>query len=387
MDLIDGVVRDYPWGTTDVIPDLLGRPATGRPWAEYWLGTHPTGSASVGATGVPLDELVAADPRGTLGDVLAERFGGLPFMMKLLSAAEPLSLQAHPSTDQAVAGFEHEELVGIPRTAPHRSFRDRRHKPELVCALTPFRALCGFREPVSTLDLLATLDTAALDPVRDRLAADPGPGGLRGVVAWLLGLDPASAERVVASAVAACRSAVGARFDEERALIPELAAHHPADAGVVIALLLNLVTLAPGDAVYLRAGILHAYLSGTVVEVMANSDNVLRGGLTGKHIDVMGLLDVLDTAPTVPAVQHRRPDAAVQVYEAPVDDFRLRRLHLGPDRTAVLGPGPAIALCTNGRVDVGPHTLESGDALWVPAADGAVDVVGEGVVFEASAGR
>ena len=386
MDLIEGVVRDYAWGTTDVIPGILGRPATGTPWAEYWLGAHPTGPATVGAAAVPLDQLVAADPRAALGADVARRFGGLPFMMKLLSAAEPLSLQAHPSAEQAAAGFAHEEEMGIPLTASQRSFRDRRHKPELVCALTPFRALCGFREPVATLDLLATLDTAALDPIRDRLAAEPGPGGLRGVVAWLLGLDTDSSTRLVETVAAACATAQGSRFERERAVVPELAARHPHDSGVVIALLLNLVTLAPGEAVFLGAGNLHAYLSGTVVEVMANSDNVVRGGLTDKHVDVLGLLEVVDTTPAVPQVQLPAGEAGIRTYEAPVDDFRMRCLVPTDDHPVTLGPGPVIALCTSGRVDVGAATLESGDALWVAAADGTVDVTGRGVVFEAGVG-
>ena len=169
MELIEGAVRSYDWGSLTAIPDLLGRPATGEPWAELWFGAHPSAPAVVGARAESLDRLIAADPVAALGPAVASRYGRLPFLLKVLAAAAPLSLQAHPSAEQADAGFEREEAMGVPPDAPRRMFRDRSPKPELICALSGFEALCGFRDPQQTAALLDTLDAPALDPLRRRL--------------------------------------------------------------------------------------------------------------------------------------------------------------------------------------------------------------------------
>ncbi|RMH76263.1 MAG: mannose-6-phosphate isomerase, class I, partial [Actinomyces sp.] len=300
---LDGVVRHYDWGSPEAIPRLCGLAPDGRPWAELWLGAHPSAPAAVGPGRTPLDRLVAADPQGQLGPVVAERFGTLPFLLKVLAAARPLSLQAHPTLDQARRGFAREEAAGIPVDAPHRSYRDRSHKPELICALTTFDALCGFRHPVRTLALLDELATGALDPVRAALADSPDAVGLSRVLRHLLELDAAEAATLVESVVAACAAADGSEFARERRTALRLAELYPGDAGVVTSLLLNRVTLRPGQALFLGAGNLHAYLGGVGVEIMANSDNVLRGGLTTKHVDVPALLEVVDTSPLEPEVQ------------------------------------------------------------------------------------
>ena len=188
MELIEGAVRSYDWGSLTAIPDLLGRPATGEPWAELWLGAHPAAPATVGARAEPLDRLIASDPAAALGSAVASRYGRLPFLPKVLAAAAPLSLQAHPSAEQAAAGFEREEAMGIPLDAPRRMFRDRSAKPELICALSGFEALCGFRDPLQTAALLDTLDAPALDPLRRRLQGRSG-SQMRDLLAWLIALD------------------------------------------------------------------------------------------------------------------------------------------------------------------------------------------------------
>ena len=188
MQRLEGAIRKYDWGSTSSIPSLLGCAEDGKPWAELWLGAHPSAPSMVGETRTPLDELIAADPAAQLGTAVADRFGSLPFLFKVLAAAAPLSLQAHPSAPQAEAGYAREDAVGIPIDAPKRSFRDRFHKPELICALTDFHALCGFRDPVATLDVLATIDTSALDPIRDHLAASSDIDGLGPLLEYLLTL-------------------------------------------------------------------------------------------------------------------------------------------------------------------------------------------------------
>ncbi len=384
MELLQGVVQHYDWGSATAIPDLLGLPATGEPWAELWLGAHPSAPALVGPGQKSLDELVAADPVAALGSRGAERFGRLPFLLKVLAADRPLSLQAHPSSAQAEAGFERENRQGIPLDAPNRSFRDRSHKPELICGLTEFDALCGFRDPHATSEVLATIDTEALDPVRDRLATPGSVDGLAAVLEHLLTLDGPSAAGLCGAVVDACRGEGPPAGAGERAMVVDLGGRYPGDAGVVIALLLNLVRLQPGEALFLGAGNLHAYLRGTAIEVMASSDNVLRGGLTSKHVDIPALLEVVDPAPVVPEIQRPGVDAGVAVYSSPAPEFCLRRLEV--DGTVGLEAGPSIVLCTSGTVHVGLETLDRGAAAWIPASDGPMEMVGHGTVFQAGVG-
>ncbi len=389
MELIDGLIRKYDWGSQSSIPSLLGRPEDGDPWAELWLGAHPSAPSLVGAAAIPLTELVASDPQSMLGAQVAERFGALPFLLKVLAAAAPLSLQAHPSIPQAEAGFARENAAGVAIDAPNRSFRDRQHKPELICALTEFEALCGFRDPEATLDLLGSIATPELDSIRSRLAADPSDEGLRQLLEYLLLLDSQTAAPLSNAVVAACAAGLNGpspkgRWSNEHRLAVGLGERYPGDVGVVTALLLNYVTLVPGEALFLGAGNLHAYLRGTGIEIMANSDNVLRGGLTPKHVDVATLLDVVDVTPIVPDIQRPTPVDGVVSYRIPVPEFSLSQVEVS--ERVVVGPGPAIILCTDGVVNVGSLTLDRGAAAWLSAADGVVEATGRGTVFCAGVG-
>lgn len=380
MQQLEGAIRKYDWGSTSSIPSLLGCAEDGKPWAELWLGAHPSAPSVVGESRTPLDELIAADPAAQLGTAVTDRFGSLPFLFKVLAAAAPLSLQAHPSVPQAEAGYAREDAAGIPIDAPNRSFRDRFHKPELICALTDFHALCGFRDPVATLDVLATIDTAVLDPIRDRLAVFSDVDGLGPLLEYLLTLPATDAAALVAPVVAACGVPGSDRHADVRAMAAALGERYPGDAGVVTALLLNLVHLKPGEALFLGAGSLHAYLGGTGVEIMANSDNVLRGGLTTKHIDIPTLLEVVDARPIEPVVQRPALVRGIASYDTPVPEFLLDRLDLDGSATV---SGPAILLCTDGAVDAGSFSLERGAAAWLPAGDGIVELRGRGTVYRA----
>lgn len=380
MQQLEGAIRKYDWGSTSSIPSLLGCAEDGKPWAELWLGAHPSAPSVVGESRTPLDELIAADPAAQLGTAVTDRFGSLPFLFKVLAAAAPLSLQAHPSVPQAEAGYAREDAAGIPIDAPNRSFRDRFHKPELICALTDFHALCGFRDPVATLDVLATIDTAALDPIRDRLAVFSDVDGLGPLLEYLLTLPATDAAALVAPVVAACGVPGSDRHADVRAMAAALGERYPGDAGVVTALLLNLVHLKPGEALFLGAGSLHAYLGGTGVEIMANSDNVLRGGLTTKHIDIPTLLEVVDARPIEPVVQRPALVRGIASYDTPVPEFLLDRLDLDGSATV---SGPAILLCIDGAVDAGSFSLERGEAAWLPAGDGIVELRGRGTVYRA----
>jgi mannose-6-phosphate isomerase len=392
---LDNCVRDYDWGSRTAIPELLGVPPAGRPQAELWMGTHPSAPSRLAGDGTLADR-IEADPEGELGDAVLAEFGPrLPFLFKVLAAARPLSLQAHPTPEQAAEGHAAEHGRDVPLSAPQRNYKDRSHKPEVLCALTPFRALAGFRDPAGSARLLAGLGVPALAGYRERLAA---PGGLRQVVSELLTLPAGERADLVGAVAAACRTGPDGDsgggpdggFAAERALAVKLAAQYPADPGVVIALLLNYVELAPGEALFLPAGNLHAYLSGTGVELMANSDNVLRGGLTNKHIDVPELLRVLDFAagPAPLLAPRPGPDGGLE-YRVPVREFRLTRFDAGLSPSVVDGGAPQILLCVEGSVEVSgldgedAVRLPRGGSAFVPASRKAVMLAGRGAVFRA----
>ena len=388
MALIDGAVRNYDWGSVTAIPELLGWRPTGEPVAELWLGAHPFGPALLRGSNIGLDKHIEADPTAALGTSVADGFGSLPFLLKVLAAAAPLSLQTHPSTAQAQAGYEREESQGIDSAAANRCFRDRQHKPKLICALTEFSALCGFRDPTETLAVFATIPTQALDPVRAKLAAAPTPSGIRGFLEWLLLLKSEAAAGLVESVVAACEKESSMPFAPVRAMAAELGSQYREDPAVVIALFLNLVELQPGESIFFGPGNLHAYLRGTGVELMANSDNVVRAGLTTKHVDVATLLDIVETKPIVVDVQRPLPVDGVVRYRAPVPEFSLQRIDLNGE--VQIDPGPAILLCTSGHAHLagqaGGYALALGAAAWMPACDGTAQLRGTATVFRASVG-
>ncbi|WP_069854054.1 mannose-6-phosphate isomerase, class I [Actinoalloteichus hymeniacidonis] len=409
MDLLRNPVRPYAWGSRTAISTLLGLPVPApHPEAELWLGAHPSDSSTlVRADGseAALVEVLHADPHRQLGQACAQRWGGrLPFLMKVLAADEPLSLQAHPSAEQAAEGFEREERAGVPLDASERNYRDRSHKPELICALTEFHALAGFRDADRTVELLNELDVPELAHYVDLLAAVPGPEGLRALFTTLITLPQAAVDALLPPVLDGCVRHLQAHgpYDRECRTVLELGEAYPGDAGVLAALLLNRIVLAPGEAMYLPAGNLHSYLRGTGVEIMANSDNVLRGGLTPKHVDVPELMRVLDfRGGDMPLLTGERQRDCVTVYPTEAVEFELSRLDwaeraINPlgivdgdglagtdvgDSTVRLEPvGPQVLLCTAGRVrllaeDGGTLTISRGQAVWLAAADPAVEVV------------
>ncbi|MFY1678452.1 MULTISPECIES: mannose-6-phosphate isomerase, class I [unclassified Streptomyces] len=380
MDRLDNTIRPYAWGSTTAIPDLLGVEPTGEPQAEMWMGAHP-GAPSRTARGTLL-ELIDAAPTRELGPASVARFGPrLPFLLKILSAAAPLSLQVHPDREQARTGYDEEERRGVHVDAPDRNYRDPHHKPELVCALTEFEGLCGFRPPADTADLLDGLGVDSLKPYVDLLHARPEDAALREVLTAVLTADRERMARTVAETEAACD-----RLGGVYAPYAGIAHHHPGDPGVLAAMLLNHVTLHPGEALYLGAGVPHAYLSGLGVEIMANSDNVLRCGLTPKHVDVPELLRVVRFEPGDPGVL--RPEASLgdeEVYETPTDEFRLSRYVLSEGGAAhdLTRPVPQILLCTAGSVRVDGQELTAGGSVFVPAGE-RTDVSGSGTLFRAT---
>ncbi|WP_328888738.1 mannose-6-phosphate isomerase, class I [Streptomyces sp. NBC_00316] len=392
MDRLSNTVRPYAWGSTTAIPELLGIDPTGEPQAEMWMGAHPGAPSRltrIAANGTaaapaeqPLTDIIAADPERELGPATVAKFGPrLPFLLKLLAAGAPLSLQVHPDLAQAKRGYEDEERRAVPIDAPHRTYKDANHKPELICALTPFDGLCGFRRPSEAAEAMSALGVDSLKPYVDLLGAHPEEAALREVLTAILTADPAEMAETVTAAATAAERLGGAHAPYAR-----IAHHFPGDPGVIAAMLLNYVQLQPGEALFLGAGVPHAYLGGLGVEIMANSDNVLRCGLTPKHIDVPELLSIVRFEATDPGIL--RPEASPsgeELYETPVDEFRLSRFDLSPGAAPVdlTRSTPQILLCTAGAPRVGTLDLAPGASVFVPSGE-TVEASGTGTLFRAT---
>lgn len=427
---IENTPRAYDWGSTDALPQMLGTAPTGEPQAELWLGTHPGSPAQVAkATPVQhtLIDLVESDP---------ERYGvdggPLPFLLKVLAIGAPLSLQVHPNQQQAAAGFAAEEAAGVPRDARHRNYGDPTHKPELLVALGEVTALSGFRDLATAREDLLLLAAAARE-----VGHDAGASGFERAACRLVGRDPQALRRefltwvfsddpAILDALRCIDEVLGAaehgevdfwvRALEDGAVDPDrltalrsLVAAHPADPGVLVSVLLHLVRLKPGEAIYLGAGQLHAYLSGVAVEVMASSDNVLRAGLTRKHVDIVELCRIVDTDelddPRFPAERVR---SGVLAWRPQVPEFQLVRVRV---RDAALESGseasvgeaatevelpvlcPVVLIVTEGTVRIErPEAplaevarVRRGQSLYVSAGE-PIRITGNGEVFLASVG-
>jgi mannose-6-phosphate isomerase len=389
------VIRPYDWGSVTALPQLFGTEPTGRPQAELWMGAHPGDPSTVDDT--PLNELITRDPEGTLGERSAARFGPvLPYLLKVLAIERPLSLQVHPTTAQAEAGFADETARGVPLDDFTRTYKDASHKPEMVCAITPFHGLCGFREPAATADLLDRLGLPDLQPWIDTLRTEEPGHALRTVFAQMLAEDfrplRDQVERALLDLVPLERGPVDqARPDQARpdqdddlGVYGDLARACPGDPGVVAALLLHHVTLRPGQALYLGAGVPHAYLGGIGVEIMANSDNVLRCGLTTKHVDVPELMEVVDFTPAEPFLVQPEDDAPGEHhYRPPAPEFALTRYDLTGESAHTLPSGlPQIVVCIDGEATLGGTlTLRPGQSAFVPAAAPPASLSGKGTAY------
>jgi mannose-6-phosphate isomerase len=381
VDFLACKVMPYAWGSRTAIAEVTGRPPSTEPEAELWMGAHPLLPAALDrGDGVrSLLDIIEREPERELGERVVRELGPrLPFLLKVLAAAEPLSLQAHPSAERARAGFDDEERRGIARTAPTRNYKDPSPKPELLCALGPFDALAGFRPIPDMLRLLDDAGIAALEPLRAR----PDATGLEAAFRALMTM-PEDARRRTVDAVVAASDQMPLR---ERTLVRKLAQLYPGDIGIVSALLLQPVHLEAGEAIFLDAGGLHAYLEGTAVEIMASSDNVLRGGLTKKHVDVDELLAVLDWGAPAPGVLRARAiDDHESVYDTTAREFRLSVLRLTNGTSLERAvTGPEILFVAEGSVIANHRPVRRGECVFVPAVTGRYTLAGTGVVFRAT---
>ena len=399
MHLLKNTIQDYAWGSRTALAELLGQSSPApRPQAELWMGAHPSAPSRVVTDEGErsLLELLQLSPGELLGARVSEAHGAkLPFLLKVLAVDSPLSLQVHPNSAQARCGFDAEEAAGMRGDDPRRNYKDRSHKPELLCALEPFVALCGFRAANDTSMLLGSLGVPGLDERAAELGTRPDAEGLRRLFSSLMAEEPRRRSALVRATVGACDRVCtqGGPFAQACSWAATLGRLYPDDAGVVGSLLLNLVELQPYEAIFLPAGNLHAYLSGTGVEIMASSDNVVRGGLTPKHVDVEELLRILDfdAAPVKP-LRAREVPGGEHVYETPASEFRLSRVELPANRPwQGRCEGPEILLCVAGsaRVKSASGTeleLSRGAAAFLSASTGSYVVSGPATVFRATVG-
>lgn len=387
MRLLTGTVMNYEWGSRTALPTLLGLPEDGKPQAEYWLGAHPAGPALI--DGDALDAWLARHPQAVRGST-AERFGDrFPFLMKYLAADRPLSLQAHPNAAEARAGYQAEQEAGVPLDAPERGFKDPYPKPEMLVATTDFDALAGFRDPADTLELFDALDVSeSLEPIIGPLRHRNGEAALAEVFLDCLTADD-SRRHNLEEVVAACVRHVDddgelGRFARAAVRLDEF---FPGDTSLLAALLLNCVHLEPGQGLRVDPGVLHAYLRGEGIEILASSDNVLRGGLTNKHVDVSALISVVDFTPQPPPlVEPAEQEDGLFCYPSTAEEFALWRAELVPGRHVAVPASdtPRIMLVTAGEVDVheGNSTtgLHQGQAAFLASEEHA-GLTGEGTVF------
>ncbi len=385
------VVQEYPWGSPRFIPQLMGDPnPRGIPKAELWMGTHPRGPSRVEVNGSvqDLSQLISDDPEGILGKRVVERFGpDLPFLLKLLAAAEPLSIQAHPNREQARVGYQRENNAGIALDAPDRNYKDPNHKPEIICALTRFWAMRGFRPLEEIVAELEALNAPTLHEPLRRLAAERDAEGLRRFYRGLMSLDREAAAGLVRRA----GDAYGKSDAPHHRWLRRLVRSHPEDVGAVSPLLLNVVQLEPGQALFQPAGELHAYLEGFGVELMANSDNVLRGGLTSKHVDLDELIATLTFVPSpVEPMDPVETQPGEALYPGSAQEFRLTRVHVEQGRALAVSPTSCqVCVCVEGQVrveqpDTGEsHTVGPGSSVFVPARVRRYRVAGSGVLYRA----
>lgn len=398
---LENVTQKYPWGSTTLIPELLGISNTpGTPFAELWMGSHSRGPSKLllekdtggSAQKVDLNSAIQDSAVDFLGPA-AERFPeGLPFLFKVLAAAQPLSIQAHPNRSQAREGFAREESEGIPIDAFERNYRDQNHKPEIICALTDFTAMCGFRPPAEIQQWYRRI---VPELYREKIA--PGTTDSR-ESEWLqtffeniMNLTQETQTELIET----LHSWSGKAEEEHREakFIRTFYAHHGVNVGVQAPLFLNLVELAPGEALYQPAGVLHAYVQGMGVELMANSDNVLRGGLTKKHVDVPELLKVLSFEPRPADILHGEKSAAGQLrYPVPIDEFELQQCSVAPKTSVRRGRRTSIeiGMCTAGELRLSAENGETeldivrGESFVVPHAAGSYRISGRGELYMAT---
>lgn len=402
MDLLRNEIRHYAWGSTSAIPDFLGTAPDGSPVAELWISAHPLGSSIVLRPDgeISLDDLVRLKPQEVLGERVRSSFADrLPFLMKVIAPGSPLSIQVHPDLETARQGYEAAEAAEHGGTGPepgNRTYLDPFHKPEMLFALTPFELLCGFRSAAAISAIFAVLGLEALcGHVAQLHGASGSPSdegaAIRGVFEELTRLPAAEASALVNACVARAKTLLAEGCSAEMSMgthdglrtMVETAHHFPDDVGVVVSAMLNRASLEPGESIYVGSGVVHCYLSGLGIEIMAASDNVLRAGLTPKHLDVPELLRIAKFAPS--PVEHVDPelDGHCALFAPTVAEFEMRSIVVEQGDEHVLElDGPKLALAVDGTIELAAASescaLSKGESVLIYDATGSVRVLGNG---------
>ena len=395
ISLMKNIVQEYAWGSYTAIPELLGNVSPAKtPQAELWMGAHPKAPSMVKCDGnwKSLLELIEKNPHDILGEKVAEKFdNSLPYLFKVLAAAKPLSIQAHPSRAQAKRGFERENRVGTPIDAYNRNYKDDNHKPECICALSLLWALNGFRKISDIVGLMEKICPRGLKNELDNLRGEPNSLGLKNFFQAIMTMERVRQKQIIADAITNAQKFI----DDDQAYkwMIDFYREYPADIGVFSPVLLNLICLKPGQAMFLRAGELHAYLDGVGIEIMANSDNVLRGGLTPKHVDVPELLKVLN-------FEEREVDILIpeessnyeSIYSSSAEEFILSVISVkeGIIYNSPLDRSVEILLCTDGNAtvfDFGKNDkidIVRGRSVIIPAIVEKYSIEGKATLYKAA---
>jgi len=383
-------IQEYNWGSKTAIPSILGLPAPSKnPMAELWMGAHPKAPSEVEIDGrwVRLDKLISDEPEAVLGKKVASKFcNQLPFLFKIIAAEKPLSIQAHPNKEQAINGFERENRLGIPLDALERNYKDKNHKPEILCAITRFEALKGFRNIEEIVYLLKSSVPNSLREEIEILERD----GLKPFFSAIMNLKGKKKEEAISELLLNSQKL---KNDPIFSLVLRLNKHFPKDIGIFSPLILNIYVLEPGEAIFLPAGELHAYIKGVGVELMANSDNVLRGGLTHKHVDVKELLNIVrfESSP----IQKIKPIASGKIeviYPAPVEEFALHKISLreGTSFSSAEDRAVEIMIVLEGNVKIDiPETerhmkLKRGNSVLIPSIMPKYLLSGNATIYKAT---
>ncbi|MCP4681355.1 MAG: mannose-6-phosphate isomerase, class I [Desulfobacterales bacterium] len=394
IGILKNPVQEYEWGSRTAIQSLIDTgDSSERPMAELWMGAHPRASSEVLVNGrwEPLTHIIKRDPDTILGKSIAAKYSNsLPFLFKILAAERPLSIQVHPDLEQAGDGFIRENNLGISLDAPNRNYRDQNHKPEILCALTRFQGLKGFRKPQEIIALLEKVLPSELALELNDLKKEPGPNGLRRFFGALLSMEETRQKQVVSRGVKFAEKYAGDNEGFEWMI--KLNEEYPGDMGIFSPAILNLVHLEPGEAVYLPSGELHAYLHGVGIELMANSDNVLRGGLTSKHVDVPELLEIVNFEPAPSRkVKPVKSGDRLKTFVTPAKEFLLSVISVDK-RQSFASPqdrGVEVLICMEGEAgikDLGSGevlALNKGVSVIVPAAVPRYRIEGSAMLYMA----
>jgi len=391
--LLKNIIKEYPWGSHTAISELLGKKTpSDKPQAEMWMGAHPLASSMVktGGKWESLSDLIRKNPDEILGSRCAKKYGGqLPYLFKIIAAAEPLSIQAHPNLLQAKKGFKRENRLGISLDSFNRSYKDENHKPECICAVSDFEALCGFRAVSEILFLLTKACPVALEKEIAGLESNKNRHGLKSFFTALMKMDCARNKKVISEAA----ENSGTLADEDPAYkwVLALAGKYPSNIGAVAPLYLNYVHLRPGEAMFLPAGELHAYLNGVALELMANSDNVIRGGLTAKHVDVEELSNILRFRSVKNRIILPEKDKNKGIYKTPAEEFVLSVISVqknngynGSERRNI-----EIILCIEGKAVISCSEnsrlkISKGESVIIPASAKGYCIEGKATLYKAA---